>query len=140
MQAPLLDQFTLSNKIVIYPKISLKLLFEFPYCCLLVVRYRSRFCPAINERLRVSLPASYNHNCFVFCVQFSRYNLSSLKSSLKTSVRSSISLPKKGISNADACCLPIGLQEIRYTLKIKQRSTSFLPWLTLGIYSRFFIG
>ena len=41
MQAPLLDQFTLSNKIVIYPKISVLLLFEFPYCCLLVIhRFR----------------------------------------------------------------------------------------------------
>ena len=105
MQAPSLDQFTLSNKIVIYPKISFLLLFEFPYCCLLVIHL-----------------SVYNHNllrflCSVFKIQF-RVS----KNSLKSFASSSISLPKKGISSALAHCLPDGLQN-QYTLKIKQRKT-----------------
>ena len=77
MQAPLLDQFTLSNKIVIYPKISLKLLFEFPYCCLLVVRFPYDYVLRAASDRPTAFPASssYNHNLLRFCVQFSRYNV-----------------------------------------------------------------
>ena len=75
---------------------------------------------AFPQGLRTTIIAS-------FYVQFSRYNpLSSLKSSLKASLRPSISLPKKGISNAFACYLPGGLQALDVPSKLNnEKQVSF---------------
>ena len=94
MQAPSLDQFTLSNKIVIYPKISLNYSLNF-----LTVAF-----------------SSYTFRCITIIASFSVFSFQDTnwasKSSLKSSGSSSISLPKKGISNANAQRLPGGLQEM----------------------------
>ena len=114
-----------------------ELLFEFPYCCLLVIRFPPAFPRGAHcAPLRLRVWSSYNHNCFFLCSVFKIQSRVRRLFENSSCEGPSNSLPKKGISNAAACYLPGGLQARDVPSKLNNEN--FLSMLTIGIYDQVF--